>query len=178
VNWNPTLALILIASVASACATAAPTSGGGGTPTPGSPAASASNQSAQSSSGNAACGLVTKAEVEAAFGKPARDPEPKAPIGKNVTRCNYSDTSGTLLLTIEWRKIPEAAKNYDSLRLLASNGATDVGGVGDKSYTTATGLNYLEGTSLVALGASAGIGDPTFDARFVEMAKKAVARTN
>jgi hypothetical protein len=150
------------------------TAGAAGAPTQQASApAVAAPTSAAVAGASDACKLVTKAEVEAAFGETMTEPVASTEHGDSM--CNYAHETGGLDLTISISSRPSSVAAIKSMKALYAGGGADVAGVGDAAFEVAGILEFVKGTTLVTIGTGDGPGIIT-DAKFQALAAVAAGR--
>ena len=170
------MALLLGAcsGASSPAATSAPN--GAATSAPNGAATSAPNGAATAgavSGGGDACALLTKAEVEAAFGETML--EPVATVDHGSPSCAWSHKAGGLDLTVELDSRPSTADSIKQTEKLYGTTAVDVPGVGDAAFKFGGILEFVKGTKLVIVGTGDGPGIISDD-NFNGLAKKIAGR--
>jgi hypothetical protein len=101
-----------------------------------------------------ACALLTKAEVEAAFGESML--EPVASVDKGDAACSWTHEAGGLDLTVKISARPSTAAAIKSLEGVYGDASADVPGVGDAAFEVAGILEFVNGTTLVIIGTGDG----------------------
>ena len=135
------------------------------------------------------CKVLTRADLERAFGQPYRDAEPtldgNSSVLSSVTKVNHGCTywaterraAGVGEVDIDLAHLPEAAGTYKSIhdRYLDVPTFADVPGVGDAAFRSGGMLMVRQGATIVDLGVN-----ETADAialpRLVTVARIALAR--
>ena len=123
--------------------------------------------------GGDACALLTKAEVEAAFGETML--EPVATVDHGSPSCAWSHKAGGLDLTVELDSRPSTADSIKQTEKLYGTTAVDVPGVGDAAFKFGGILEFVKGTKLVIVGTGDGPGIISDD-NFNGLAKKIAGR--
>ena len=103
-----------------------------------------------------ACALLTKAEVEAAFGESML--APVASVDKGDAACSWTHEAGGLDLTVKISARPSTAAAIKSLEGVYGAMSADVPGVGDAAFEVAGAgiLEFVKGTTLVIIGTGDG----------------------
>jgi hypothetical protein len=184
IRRNQGLLTIAVALVLSACsgsgapAPTAPVSNAGGAiasapvSNPGAAAAATQAPQAQVAGTRDACALVTKAEVETAFGESML--EPVASVVHGDAQCQWTHEAGGLDLSISISAQGSTASAIKSIE--GAYGAnSDVQGVGDAAFEVAGILEFVKGTTLVTFGTGDGSAIIT-DASFHKLAATAAGR--
>ena len=183
-STGPRHALLLLATgftlVLGACSTSsgpATTSAANGTPAAQSAEApTAGAPAASSAAGGAtdACSLLTKAEVEAAFGETML--EPVSSVDNGDPTCTYTHSAaGVADLTVAISAQPSSAAGLKSAEAIYGTAATDLPGIGDAAFEFGTLLEFVKGTTLVTIGTGDGPGIIS-DANFRGLAATAAGR--
>ncbi len=107
-----------------------------------------------------ACSLVTKAEVEAAVGRPV--PEPKKQQAGNVAACSYMDPqTGMVIVVFEVFAGNDAAQARDVFKQRSQSAAPvqSVSGLGDDARwnMVSKALNVLKGKYVVSVATPRGL---------------------
>ena len=115
------------------------------------PAGSASQAVAASD----ACALLTKAEVEAAFGKTMLAPVPAVDHGDAT--CTWTHSAGGLDLTVTISSRSSTVAGLKQAEAIYGSAATDVPGIGDAAFDfQGLILQFVKGTTLVTIGTGDG----------------------
>jgi hypothetical protein len=115
------------------------------------PAGSASEAVAASD----ACALLTKAEVEAAFGETML--APVSSVDHGDATCTWAHSAGGLDLTVAIGSTPSSAAGLKGAEALYGAAATDVPGIGDAAFDFQDMLiQFVKGTTLVTVGTGDG----------------------
>lgn len=120
-----------------------------------------------------ACSLLTKAEVETAFGETMT--EPVASVDNGDPTCSYAHETGGLDLTVSISSRPSTAAAIKQAEAIYGASATDVSGVGDAAFKFSGILEFVKGTTLVTIGTGDG---PAIisDAHFQSLTELAAGR--
>lgn len=161
-----------------ACSAGAPAASavpnGPATPPTGAPSVPAAvTGSSPAAGGSDACRLLTKAEVEAAFGETMV--ETVASVANGDPTCSYAHEAGGLDLTVAISSRPSSAAAIKQTEAIYGTGASDVPGVGDAAFEVSGILELVKGTTLVTIGTGDGPAIIT-DANFQSLCKTAAGR--
>ena len=168
--------MTVLLGACSAASAPALTSAPGGAATAPSQASNpaAAPPTSQAAGGSDACRLLTKAEVEAAFGETML--EPVASVANSGQTCTYAHEAGGLDLTVKVDSRPSSAAGLKSAEALYGGAATDVPGVGDAAFEFGGILiQFVKGTTLVTIGSGDGPAIRSDD-NFRALAKTAAGR--
>lgn len=123
--------------------------------------------------GGDACALLTKAEVEAAFGESML--EPVATVDHGSPSCLWTHEAGGLDLSVTVDSRPTTVDGIKQAEKAYGAVAVDVPGVGDAAFKFGGILEFVKGTKLVLVGTGDGpaiISDDNFNG----LAKKIAGR--
>lgn len=166
--WRRTLllatGLTLLLGACSAASAPAPTSVPNGTA--GAPTAQASlpaqasvpapaGSPSQAVAASDACALLTKAEVEAAFGETML--APVSSVDHGDATCTWAHSAGGLDLTVAIGSTPSSVAGLKGAEALYGAAATDVPGIGDAAFDfQGLLIQFVKGTTLVTVGTGDG----------------------
>lgn len=128
--------------------------------TPSGPSAQASVPASAGSASAAvaasdACALLTKTEVEAAFGENML--APVSSVDHGDATCTWAHSAGGLDLTVAIASTPSSVAGLKGAEALYGAAATDVPGIGDAAFDFQDLLiQFVKGTTLVTVGTGDG----------------------
>jgi hypothetical protein len=131
-------------------------------------------EASQAAGASDPCALLTKAEVEAAFGETMLAPVPS--VDQGDATCTWSHGAGGQDLTVAISSRPSSVAGLKQAETLYGAAATDVPGVGDAAFDFQDMLVlFVKGTTLVTIGTGDGSAIISAD-RFKGLAKTVAGR--